>query len=88
MYKPEPALWARQSVGVIHRVDPINRELAVVVNDDLLTFDVPVDCAIILHGERVRFRMLQPRDLVRITHRGRGRLRVALAIDAQPNDPL
>jgi hypothetical protein len=88
MHKPEPTVRALQSVGVVHLVDTVNRVLTVLVNGGLLTFDVPVDCEIILHGERVRFRMLQPRDRVRVTHAGRGSFRVALAIEVQPNDPL
>ncbi|HJT75816.1 MAG TPA: hypothetical protein VJ739_01305 [Gemmataceae bacterium] len=88
MHKPGPAVPALQSVGVVHRVDTVNRELTVLVNGDLLTFDVPVDCAIVLHGERVRFRMMQPRDRVRVWHARRGRFLVALAIEVQPEEAL
>lgn len=88
MHKPEPAVRTLQSVGIVHRVDTVNRELTVLVNNDLLTFDVPVDCEISLHGERVRFRMLQPRDRVRIRHAWRDSLLVALAIEVQPEDSL
>ena len=88
MRKPEPAVRTPQSVGVVQRFDTVNRELTVLVNGDLLTFDVPVDCEIALHGERVRFRMLQPRDRVRVRHVWRGGLLVALAIEVQPEDTL
>lgn len=87
MHRPEPTVRARQTVGLVHRVDTVNREVTVLVGDELLTFDVPVACEVLLHGERVRFRMLQPRDLVRVRHTGRGSLRVALAIEAQANAP-
>ncbi len=50
----------------------------------LLTFDVPVDGEITLHGERVRFRMRQPRDPVRVRPAWRGGLLVALAIEVRP----
>ena len=88
MHKPEPAVRTLQSVGVVHRVDAVNRELTVLASGDLVTFDVPVDCEIALHGERVRFRMLQPRDRVRVRHAWRGGLLVALAIEVQPEDAL
>ena len=87
MHQSEPAVRTLQSVGVVHRVDAINRELTVLVHGDLRTFDVPVDCAIALHGERVRFRMVQPRDRVRIRHTWRGGLLVAVAIEVQPHNP-
>ena len=88
MHRPESAVQALQSAGVVHRVDTVNRELTVLVNGDLLTFEVPVDCEIALHGERVRFRMLQPRDRVRVRRAWRGGLLVALAIEVRPEDTL
>lgn len=75
---------ARYSAGVVHRVDTINRELTVFVNGELLTFDIPVGCPVILHGEPVKLRMVQPQDRVRILHAGRGALRIARVIEVQP----
>jgi hypothetical protein len=66
----------------------INRELTVLVNGEPLTFDVPVDCEIALHGERVRLRMVQPRDRVRLRHARRGGFLVAVGIEVQPEDTL
>jgi hypothetical protein len=86
MHRPESAARALQSVGLVQRVDTVNRELSVVVNGEPLTFDVPVGCEIALHGERVRFRMVQPRDRVRVRHTRRGGLLVALGIEVQPED--
>jgi hypothetical protein len=63
----------------------LNREMTVLVNGEPLTFDVPVDCAIVLHGERVRLRMVQSRDRVRLAFSARDGLRVAHAIDVQPD---
>lgn len=51
-------------------------------------FDVPVSCEIILHDERVRFRMVQPCDRVRVRHAWRDGFHVALAIEVQPEDAL
>lgn len=77
---------ALHSVGMIHRVDTVNRELTVIVNGELLTFDVPVGCEVILHGEHVKLRMVQPQDRAKITHLNRDNLRVALAIEVQPKN--
>jgi hypothetical protein len=84
MQSSESTSRALQSAGVVHGVDTINRELAVFINGDLLTFDVPVNCKIVLHDERVRLRLVQPRDRVKITYEGHGRSLVAREIEAQP----
>jgi len=86
MQRPECLAQALDSVGVVHRVDTVNRELAVFVNEELLTFDVPIGCQVILHGEPVKLRMVQPQDRVRITHASRGGLRVAITIEVQPDE--
>lgn len=74
------------SVGVVHRVDTVNREIAVLAGGELLTFDVPVGCAVVLHGEPVKLRMVQPQDRVKIRHASRGGLQVALTIEVQPDE--
>jgi hypothetical protein len=84
MQGPKRIARALHSVGMVHRVDTVNRELTVFVNSELLTFDVPVGCEVILHGEPVKLRMVQPRDRVKITHASRDGLRVALTIEVQP----
>lgn len=86
MKRLEPALRAVQCVGVVHRVDLVNRELTVFVRGGVLTFDVPVGCEIALHRERVRLRMVQPRDRVRVTYARRGGFLVALGVEVQPED--
>lgn len=77
---------AINSVGMVHRVDTVNRELTVFVNGELLTFDVPVGCEVVLHGEPVKLRMVQPLDRLKITYASRGGLRVARAIEVQPEE--
>jgi hypothetical protein len=77
---------ALDSVGVVHRVDTVNRELTVIVNGELLTFDVPVGCQVILHGEPVKLRIVQPQDRVKITHASCAGLRVARTIAVQPDE--
>lgn len=84
MQGPQRIVRALYSVGYVHRVDTVNRELTVLVDGALLIFDVPVGCAVILHGEPVKLRMVQPRDRVRITHLNRGNLRIARTIEVQP----
>ena len=86
MQKPEHIARALNSVGVVHRVDTVNRELTVFVNDGLLTFDVPVGCAVILHGELVKLRMVQPQDRVKITYASHGGLQVARTMEVQPDE--
>ena len=44
---------ALEAEAVIHRVDPVNRELAALVEGVLVTIDVPPACDVILRGERV-----------------------------------
>lgn len=78
-----------QTNGVIRRVDPVGRELEVTVAGTPVSFDVRIDCAITLRGERVKLRLLQPRDRVRIMYAWVEGVRVADAVDAQPgNAPL
>ena len=58
---------ALEAEAVIRRVDPVNRELAALVEGVLVTIDVPPACEVILRGERIKLRMVQPRDRVRVT---------------------
>jgi hypothetical protein len=59
---------AREAEGVIQRVDPVARELAALVGGSLVNIYVPPDCAVLLRGERVKLRMVQPRDRVRVAY--------------------
>jgi hypothetical protein len=56
--------------GYLYRVDPLAREIQVVVDGKIIAVDVPPDCEVHLNRERVKLRMLQPWD--------------AVAIDGQP----
>jgi hypothetical protein len=69
--------------GAVCQVDTINRELVLLVNGARLVVDVPPDCKIVLRGERIRLRVVQPRDRARVTYavcRGRP---AARSIDVQ-----
>ncbi len=53
--------------GRVLQVDPVGREMPVLVNDTTVNFYVPLDCRIELSGESVRMRHLHPQDRVRVT---------------------
>jgi hypothetical protein len=65
--------------GTLQRVDTVCREVIVRVDGRWMCFDVPTECAIFLNRERVKLRLLQPTDRVRVAYRdedGRHRARV------------
>ncbi len=76
-----------EAEAVVHRVDPVNRELAALVEGVLVTLYVPPDCDVVLHGERVKLRMVQPRDRLRVTCTQRADSLVAREIEVQPGYP-
>ena len=80
----EPAL---EAAAVIHRVDPVNRELAALVEGVLVTIYAPPACEVILRGERIKLRMVQPRDRVRVTYTEAAGSLVAHEIEMQPDYP-
>jgi hypothetical protein len=80
----DPALEAE---AVIHRVDPVNRELAALVEGGLVMIYVPPACDVILRGERIKLRMVQPRDRVRVTYTEVADSLVARAIEVLPGHP-
>jgi hypothetical protein len=60
-----------QLEGVLQGVDLVNREIEVADQAKHITLMVPSDCKVFLHGERVKLRLLQPGDRLRITYRER-----------------
>jgi hypothetical protein len=73
--------------GVVRRVDPVGREVDVLVAGTSVSFDVRPDCVITLRGERIKLRLIQPRDRVRVAFRECRGARVADAIEVQPEGP-
>jgi hypothetical protein len=73
--------------AVVHRVDPVNRELAALVGGVLVAIYVPPGCEVVLHGERVKLRMIQPRDRVRVAYTELADSLVAREIKVQPASP-
>ena len=55
--------------GTLLGVDLLNRIVMVRGDEAAWTFDVPASCEILLNGERVKLRLLQPRDRVFVTYR-------------------
>lgn len=73
-----------EAEAIIHRVDPVNRELTAVVEGVFVTIYVPPDCEVVLRGERVKLRMVQPGDHVRVTYTELDDPLIACGIEVQP----
>jgi hypothetical protein len=84
MQTPELRRPFSQTDAVVRRVDVVNRELTVRAGHALAVFDVPPGCAVLLRGERVKLRMVQPGDRVRVTYAPRRGSLVACAVEVQP----
>jgi hypothetical protein len=57
-----------EMTGTICRVNSLTREIAVRTSGELVEFDVPVECPVLLNGERVKLRLLQPMDRAQVTY--------------------
>jgi hypothetical protein len=84
-----PSAWrvSEEMEGVVRRVDPVGREVEVHVAGIPISLDVRSDCVITLRGERVKLRLIQPRDRVRVKYTEHPGARVANAIEVQPGGP-
>jgi hypothetical protein len=71
--------------GAIQRVDTLGREISVLLSTGLEVFYVPPGCPIVLHGERIKLRMIQPRDQVRVTFDRSSAMLVAKLLEVQPD---
>ena len=58
-----------QADGVIQAIDVPGRTLTLLVSGVSTTFDIAPDCAIVLRGERVKLRLVQPRDNAHLVYR-------------------
>jgi hypothetical protein len=77
----------RYADGVVRRVDPVGRELHVVVADAPVTFDVGPECVVTLRGERVKLRIIQPRDRVRVAYTSDPGALIASSVEVQAGGP-
>lgn len=87
MSGPNARNTSEEMDGIVRRVDPVGREVVVHVAGATVSLDVRSDCAITLRGERIKLRLLQPRDRVRVKYTERSGTRVADAIEIQPGGP-
>jgi hypothetical protein len=69
--------------GTLQRVDLVNRMAEVQRGSRIVTFDVPPACDVLLRGERVKLRMLQPSDPVTVRYRGAAGRHVASLIEVR-----
>ena len=61
-----PCRSAREVEGIIQHVDPVGRELPVLVGGTPINFYVPLDCCISVNESPAKMRLLQPRDRARL----------------------
>ncbi|HVK08386.1 MAG TPA: hypothetical protein VM597_06370 [Gemmataceae bacterium] len=87
MQSPNGCRPTLQTDGVVRRVDPVGREVVVHVAGTPVSFDVRPGCVITLRGERVKLRLIQPRDRVRVAYTESQGARVADAIEVRPGGP-
>ena len=81
----QPNTKTERAHGAVHRVDTVEREISVLISTGLAVFDVPSDCPILLRGEPIKLRLIQPRDQVRIAFTDyQGRL-IAHLLEVQPD---
>lgn len=69
--------------GLLQKVDLVNRVVTLARTEDALTFDVPPTCEVLLNGERVKLRLLQPRDRLSVTYCRQPGGFMALSLDAR-----
>ena len=60
------AVGSGTCVGIVQRVDTVLRKLSILTEGGLRVVDIPVDCPVFLHGERIKLRMVQPHDHVKL----------------------
>jgi hypothetical protein len=73
--------------GVVRRIDPISREGEFHTEGVTIRLDIPINCVITLRGERIKLRLIQPRDRVRVSYNEHRGIRAADAIDVLPGGP-
>jgi hypothetical protein len=74
--------------GILVRIDLISREVELISKAASHVVSVPPDCEVLLHGERVKLRMLQPGDSVKVTCLDKADSLVARALVAQSDESL
>ena len=80
------AARAERDDGIVQHVDTVGREVRLLLSTGAAVVDVPMDCPILLRGERVKLRMLQNGDRVRLTYTSGGGLLLGQLLEVQPKD--
>lgn len=81
MPTPSTADAARDLTGRILRVDTVNRVLSLQADGRIVDVDLPPGCTVVLNGQPVRLRLVQPQDRVRVRYDPGG---LATRIDVTP----
>jgi hypothetical protein len=76
-----------EAEAILHRLDPVTRELGAVMAGVMTNIYVPSDCDIVLRGERIKLRMVQPGDRLRVSYERRGSSLIARHVEVQPGCP-
>lgn len=66
--------------GFIREVNAVERSVRLLADGIETTYDLAPVCAIVLHGERVKLRLLQPKDYAHISYTETADGRVAHAV--------
>jgi hypothetical protein len=81
---PERTLGER-ATGIVQKIDLVGRDMTVQLTSGSMMFDIPPDCPILLHGEPIKLRMVQPRDHVCIVFTRLPERATAARVEVQPN---
>jgi hypothetical protein len=82
---PAPAAeLPKHADGIVQEVDLVSRVVHVLLPSGLQAVDVPPRCPVILHGEAVKLRLVQPGDRVRLAYLPRNSAFVATSLAIQP----
>jgi hypothetical protein len=82
--KPNDFKRALPIDAIIRRVDLVARELTTQADNALAVYYVPPNCDVRLRGERVKLRMIQPGDRVRVVYTIGPDALVAESIEVHP----
>jgi hypothetical protein len=74
--------------GTVQRVDLVQREITVDVGAQQVDVDVPPQCPVVLRGERIKLRIIQVGDVVRISLTPRAARCVAQCVEVAPINSL
>ena len=74
--------------GTVQSLDPLGREIVVLLPTGREVFYVPPDCPTYLRGERIKLRIAQPRDEVRVTFAEEEGVLSVKRLEIWPKSPL